>query len=97
MNWLRLASLRPRREAERDLFLHGRYPEGPIPVWAADAAGRVDFGQPVRRLSAPEALALLRPPPVLPAQPDKPALVAARPSGWLAAILASFNAAFSRS
>ena len=43
MNWLRPASLRPRREAERDLFLHGRYPEGPIPVWAADAGGRVDF------------------------------------------------------
>lgn len=31
MNWLRPASLRQRREAERDLFLHGRYPEGPIP------------------------------------------------------------------
>ena len=40
----------PRREAERDLFLHGRYPEGPIPVWAADADGRVDFSRPVRRL-----------------------------------------------
>ena len=63
MNWLRPASLRSRREAERDLFLHGRYPEGPIPVWAADAEGRVDFRQPVRRLSAAEALALLRPPP----------------------------------
>ena len=61
MNWLRPASLRPRREAERDLFLHGRYPEGPIPVWAADADGRVDFSRPVRRLSATEALALLRP------------------------------------
>ena len=97
MNWLRPASLRPRREAERDLFLHGRYPEGPIPVWAADADGRVDFRQPVRRLSAAEALALLRPPPVSPAEPDKPALVAARPSSWLAARLASFTAVFSRS
>ncbi len=97
MNWLRPASLRQRRDAERDLFLHGRYSEGPIPVWSADAEGRVDFRQPVRRLSAPEALALLRPPPVLPVQPDKPALVAARPSGWLAAILASLTATFSRS
>jgi len=97
MNWLRPASLRPRREAERDLFLRGRYPEGPIPVWAADADGRVDFRQPVRRLSAAEALALLRPPPVSPAEPDKPALVAARPSSWLAARLASFTAVFSRS
>jgi lysozyme len=97
MTWLRPASLRPRREAERDLFLHGRYPEGPIPVWAADAEGRVDFRQPVRRLSPPEALALLRPSPVSPAEPDKPALVAARPSSWLAARLASFTAVFSRS
>ena len=31
MNWLRPASLRPRREAERDLFLHGRYPGGADP------------------------------------------------------------------
>jgi lysozyme len=97
MNWLRPASLRSRREAERDLFRHGRYPEGPIPVWAADAEGRVDFRQPVRRLSALEALALLRPPPVLPAEPDKPALVVARPSGWLAPIVASLTATFSRS
>lgn len=91
MNWLRPASLRPRREAERDLFLLGRYPEGPIPVWAADAEGRVDFRQPVRRLSAAEALALLRPPPVPLAEPEKPSAVAARPSGWLAALLASFT------
>ena len=62
MNWLRPASLRSRREAERDLFRHGRYPEGPIPVWAADVGGRVDFSRPVRRLSPAEALALLRPP-----------------------------------
>jgi lysozyme len=97
MNWLRPASLRPRREAERDLFLHGRYPEGPIPVWAADAEGRVDFRQPMRRLGAAEALALLRPPPVPEAKPETSAPVAARPSGWLAALLASFTATFSRS
>ena len=60
MNWLRPASLRSRREAERDLFLHGRYPTGPIPVWAADADGRVDFSRLVRRLTEPQALALLR-------------------------------------
>lgn len=98
MNWLRPASLRSRREAERDLFRHGRYPEGPIPVWAADAEGRVDFRQPVRRLSAAEALALLRPP--LAAAPTQsapqPAVANARPS-WLAAIVASLTATFSRS
>jgi lysozyme len=98
MNWLRPASLRPRREAERDLFLHGRYPEGPIPVWAADAEGRVDFRQPLRRLSAPEALALLRPTPAAPPAPvvAEPAVAAPR-AGWLAAILDSLTAIFSRS
>ena len=96
MNWLRPASLRPRREAERDLLLHGRYPEGPIPVWAADAEGRVDFRQPVRRLNAAEALALLRPPPVPKAEPAQPEVVA-QPGGWLAALLASLTVVFSRS
>jgi lysozyme len=98
MNWLRPASLRSRREAERDLFLHGRYPEGPIPVWAADAEGRVDFRQPVRRITETEALALLRPPPAAPpapvvAEPD----VASPRTGWLASLLASLTAAFARS
>lgn len=98
MNWLRPASLRSRREAERDLFRHGRYPEGPIPVWAADAEGRVDFRQPVRRLGATEALALLRPSPAAPAAPvvAEPDVAPARP-GWLAALLASLTATFSRS
>lgn len=95
MNWLRPASLRNRREAERDLFLCGRYPEGPIPVWAADADGRVDFSRPVRRLSADEALALLRPAPA--AEPTSQVASATRPGGWLAALLASLTAAFQRS
>lgn len=95
MNWLRPASLRSRREAERDLFLHGRYPEGPIPVWAADAGGRVDFSRPVRRLDEPQALALLRPAPV--AKPAHQVASAARPGGWLAALLASLSTAFQRS
>ena len=95
MNWLRPASLRPRREAERDLFLHGRYPEGPIPVWAADARGRVDFSRPVRRLGATEALALLRPAPA--AEPAQEVASASPPRGWLAALLASLSAAFQRS
>jgi lysozyme len=95
MNWLRPASLRPRREAERDLFLHGRYPEGPIPVWAADAGGRVDFSRPVRRLGEPQALALVRPVP--PAEPAQQVASASRPAGWLVALLASLSAAFQRS
>jgi lysozyme len=95
MNWLRPASLRQRREAERDLFLHGRYPEGPIPVWAADADGRVDFSRPVRRLAEPQALALLRPAPAAELAPQVAS--ASRPGGWLAALLASLSAAFQRS
>ena len=69
MGWLKPAAIRPRREAERDLFRHGRYPAGTIPVWAVDRNGRVDFSRPVRRLTEPEALALLRPavPPLPPA------------------------------
>jgi lysozyme len=95
MNWVRPASLRPRREAERDLFLRARYPEGPIPVWAADADGRVDFSRPVRRLSASEALALLQPAPA--ADPASQVASASRSSGWLVALLASLTAAFQRS
>ena len=93
MNWLRPASLRARREAERDLFLHGRYPEGAIPVWAVDAGGRVDFSRPVRRLTEPQALALLWPAPV----PAIQVASASRPGGWLAALLASLSTAFQRS
>lgn len=61
MGWLKPAAIRPRREAERDLFRHGRYPGGTIPIWAVDRNGRVDFSRPVRRLTEAEALALLRP------------------------------------
>ncbi len=71
-----------RREAERDLFQHGRYPGGTIPVWGVDTRGRVDFSRPVRRLSEDQALALLRPAkPAVPAIPDAPA-------NWLARLVA---------
>ncbi len=59
LGWLKPAGIRSRREAERDLFRHGRYPPGTIPVWAGDRNGRVDFSRPVRRLTEPAALALL--------------------------------------
>lgn len=62
MGWLKPPAIRSRREAERDLFAKGRYPTGTIPVWSVDRNGRVDFSQPIRRLSETEALALLRPP-----------------------------------
>ncbi len=78
--WRRPASVIPRREAERDLFREGRYPTGPIPVWGVDAQGRVDFSQPVRRLSEDAALTLLRP---THSEPDAPTGLLSR----LAAIL----------
>jgi lysozyme len=95
MNWLRPASLRNRREAERNLFLHGRYPEGPIPVWAVDTDGRVDFSRPARRVTEQQALALLRPAPS--AKPTSQIASVARPAGWLAAMLAYLSTAFQRS
>ncbi|MFN3615669.1 MAG: lysozyme [Rubrimonas sp.] len=82
LNWRRPASIIPRREAERDLFRHGRYPGGTIPVWAVDRGGRVDFSRPVRRLTEAEALALLR----LPSVPQPSVLQPASdaPASWLA-------------
>ena len=59
MGWLKPAAIRSRREAERDLFRHARYPTGTIPVWAVDRNGRVDFSRPIRRLTEAGALALL--------------------------------------
>jgi lysozyme len=82
MGWKRPPSIIPRREAERDLFRHGRYPGGTIPVWAVDRAGRVDFSRPIRRLTETEALDLLRPQPAPPAPAVSQQPVPA--PGWLA-------------
>ncbi|MAU52228.1 MAG: lysozyme [Roseovarius sp.] len=85
LNWRRPASIIPRREAERDLFRHARYPGGTIPVWSVDRRGRVDFSRPIRRLTEDETLALARgrspTPPVLEPAPDAP-------TGWLARLVA---------
>ena len=89
LNWRRPASIIPRREAERDLFRHGRYPGGTIPVWAVDRGGRVDFSRPVRRLTEAEALDLLRPPPAL--LPSVPQPAPDTPPGWLAQLVGLFT------
>jgi len=95
MGWLRPAAIRSRREAERDLFRHGRYPNGTIPVWAVDRNGRVDFSRPIRRLTETEALAQLRPsrvpvPPSMPAEPVTP--TASMPqTSWFARLSAFFS------
>lgn len=85
LNWRRPAAIVPRREAERDLFWHGRYPVGTIPVWEVDRSGRVDYSRPIRRLIEKEALALLRPAaPAAPIPPDAP-------TGWLARLATFFS------
>ncbi|MFT3687790.1 lysozyme [Paenirhodobacter sp.] len=87
LNWQRPAAIISRREAERDLFRHGRYPSGTIPVWSVDHAGRVDFSRPISRLTEDEALALLRPSPLPPVL--KPALNAS--TSWLARLTSFFS------
>jgi len=88
LNWRRPASIIPRREAERDLFRHGRYPGGTIPVWFVDRTGRVDFSRPIRRLTEDEALALARGPSQAPPVLDP---VPHAPTGWLARLAAFFS------
>jgi lysozyme len=90
LNWRRPEAIIPRREAERDLFRHGRYPGGTIPVWAVDRSGRVDFLRPIRRLTEAEALDLLHPQPAPPA-PVAPQQPVPAPHWWqrVAAFFAS--------
>jgi lysozyme len=85
MNWRRPTAIIPRREAERDLFQHGWYPGGTIPVWAVDRNGRVDFSRPIRRLTETQALGLLRPA----GQRDHSR--SDGPTGWLARLVAFFS------
>jgi len=87
LNWRRPASIIPRREAERDLFRHGRYSGGTIPVWSVDRTGRVDFPRPIRRLTEDQALALARGPSPTPRPPVRH-LEPDAPTGWLARLVA---------
>lgn len=91
MGWLKPVAIRPRREAERDLFVTGRYPAGTIPVWSVDRNGRVDFSRPIRRLTEDEALALLRPAGVPVSRPSVPAATPEPAAGWLARLSAFFS------
>lgn len=94
MGWLRPAAIRPRREAERDLFREGCYPTGTIPVWAVDHSGFVDLSRPMRRLTEAEALAYLRPHmPVAAINSPEPATQPAPDAsrGWLAQLAAFFT------
>jgi len=100
LNWKRPGAIIPRREAEQDLFRHGRYPGGPIPVWAVDPSGREAFSRPIRSLSESEALALLRPTPGAPpprfqtpdpAPDTPPGTQTGTPPDWLARVAAFFS------
>jgi lysozyme len=88
MNWRRPASIIPRREAERDLFRHGRYPSGQIPVWTVNESGRVDFSRAIRRLTEVEALELLRAQPAttVPVSSQQPVIT----SSWLSRLIQFF-------
>ena len=86
MSWLKPASLKARREAERDLFLTGAYPGGSVPVWGVTNAGKVIW-KPVRRLSMLEFIAMTSRPVGDSMQP-KPA---ANLRSLLAALLALFT------
>lgn len=91
MGWLKPAAIRPRREAERDLFAKGRYPAGTIPVWSVDRNGRVDFSRPIRRMTEDEALALLRPAGMPIPRPSVPAVTTEPAIGWFARLSAFFS------
>jgi len=88
MGWRKPAAIMPRRKAEQRLFRDGVYPGGPVPVWAVDRTGRVDFARPVRCLAEREALALLRPEPAVPPPVPRPAPEPDAPTGWLARLAA---------
>jgi lysozyme len=60
MEWKIPASIIGRRKDEQELFLHGTYPSGGVPVWGVTDAGKVIW-KVKKRLNMPEFLALLRP------------------------------------
>lgn len=91
MGWLKPAAIRPRREAERDLFATGHYSAGTIPVWSVDRNGRVDFSRPFRRMTEDEALALLRPAGMPIPRLSVPAVTTEPAIGWFARLSAFFS------
>jgi lysozyme len=98
MSWVKPPEITDRRKAERDLFATGTYPGGKVTVWGVTSAGKVLWGEPVKRMTMPQVLALLRPkqpapaPQPVPGTPDTP-----KPStGLLAAFLRALAAIFGR-
>lgn len=89
MRWTKQAELIGRRKEEQALFC-GVYPSGPVPVWRASKAGRIDWRKPVRMVSQGELLALMVPPaaePAAPAAEPEPSPVPAAPAAPIAPAL----------
>ncbi len=96
MAWLKPASLKARRESERDLFMHGKYPSGPVAVWGVTDAGKVIW-KASRRLSFAEFIDMLSEKPA----PQRPAPIPAptpttNPLGPLARLIAALLAMFKK-
>lgn len=111
MNWIKPPEIKARREAEKTLFLTGKYPPPMATVYPADANGRVLWSKGTRvnveQLLAQKPLTIppaepVSPPPVpidAPPAPDRPAVITQGPvpsGGWLAAILAVIASAFGK-
>jgi lysozyme len=87
MNWKKPPEIIERREAEQRLFRSGEYPPSIITVWQVANDGRVIW-TPVRRLTAQEALGLLRGPIVHEDPESPPRPVTAKRTGIAAALAA---------
>jgi lysozyme len=70
MAWKKPAEIIPRRKEEQKLFATGTYPGGQVTVWRVDGSGRVIW-KPVKRLTMPQVLDLLRGTPAT--APKRPA------------------------
>ena len=79
MAWKKPVTIVRRRLAETTLFRSGRYPTGSVTVWGVTETGRVIW-KPIRRLTAGEALELMRGAPIA----DAP--VRAEPGFWAAIV-----------
>ncbi|TCL70661.1 lysozyme [Rhizobium sp. BK251] len=107
MNWVKPPEIKSRRQAERTLFLTGKYPPPLATIYPADKSGKVQWGKGARvnvrdllnagNIATPPLDKPPAPPAPPPAMPPQPTPEPAAPSGnWLSIILSAIAAAFSR-
>lgn len=79
MNWVKPPEVRGRRQAERDLFLTGRYAPAVANVYPADMSGNVLWGK-ARKVAVRPLLETIRSPapPLPPAKPETVPVAAQR-------------------